>query len=424
MAPRNPGPSASFNREFNRANTTARNAQNRAEGRTPSSPRRRRRGFGSANRKSWYRRAQQGYEDRKATEETAAAQEASVLEALMQAAFGGGAEEPLYLGAPSRDTYLQPFVEAEKRANDAYTKTVPELQSIYADLRSRMKATDADLQSATAMYRNEREGDIGRALAEAGAPQAEQAALVAGGETATGQEQAQAANLDNLRATYDAERARANRFQQIDAASAADHMRNADTSEAAAGANARNTLDKVLAQIGIGKADAEQQFNRDSQEISRANEQMRRQSEAAKRDLAMQQLNAYLALEKSRADRAVTSGRKQFDAMIPDLSAKYPRQWQIFNDIIAETKGKGQQGRANALAILEEVRGGLEDGSLYGVKVTPERLRSWIDAYYDEEEGVDEGLFEQLGGDPRTLSFLDSEDPTMALLLMQLGLGG
>lgn len=348
------------------------------------------------------------------------AQGPSALEALLERLNSLGSSAAGGISMPDRAAYMSPFDEAERRANEAYGKTVPALEQLYGGLQQNVTARGAETTAAVDRLQAEREAQMGQRLSELAPTMPSQAALVAGGEVATGAAQEQAQSVEALKAQFDAERARGSRLDQVDAQAQTALQQSVEGAKANSTAAARNNLDSILQQIGVERAGAEAAYQDDVRQVQSANaDNARRQQEQQRADLEAE-LDRHLKLQTGIAQMATGSGRKAFEAQVPQLSSAYPRQFRAFNDIVSRAKGKGQMGLASALQVLEEAAPGLQDGSIYGAKFGTGRLKSWLEAYFDEEDRLDPDAFRRLGGDPKALGFLEGgiSDPRMMAMLL------
>jgi hypothetical protein len=349
----------------------------------------------------------------------------SVLQQILDRLNGTGGDGPNLIGGPDRGAYMRPYDEAERRANESYGRAVPELANLYKGLEGEIASGNRDFTGQVDRLQAEREGQMSQRMADLRAAAGpSQAALVEGGEAATGATSQLAAQEEALNAAYDAERGRNQRLDQVDAQAATARDADVDTAATNSSANARNNLDSILQQVGIGRADAESQYQRDARSVAEHNASAKDAYADEQRAQGEQDLQNWITMNTGLAEAATTSRRSMFESAVGELSSAYPRQYSAFNDIIGSAKGKGAMGKASALKILEQALPGLKDGSMYGARFNDSRLRQWIDAYYDEDEQIDKGRYQEMGGDPAALGFLEggiSNPQLMQLLMMQGG---
>lgn len=355
-------------------------------------------------------------------------EEKSPLEALLERlnSFDGGG--PVTFAAPDRAAYMRPYDEAERRANEAYQAAVPELKQLYGELDQRLAANRDVYQQDRDALVGEREAQRAARLAEAeaavGAP-AQAAMFVDGVEGAPLQEDAaRQAAVDDLKAQYDAELVRQGMMDRSHANAERMTADQADTMEANSAAVARNNLDAILHQIGIGRADAERAYQDDLRSTQAANQRAQQEWRQQQRAQVERELDTFLKMQQSLAAMATTSGRKQLEEMLNNGlgSSRYPAAWRATEEII-KMAGKGPSGRVRALQILNERADDLADGDRNpsGKSLKPDVMRQWIEMWYDDEERIDPKRFQALGGDPKALGFLEGGISNPAVMRLLLG---
>src|SRR5690606_27738341 len=96
--------------------------------------------------------------------------------------------------------------------------------------------------------------------------------------------------------------------------------------EAASGANARNNLDAILQQIGMGRADAERAYQSDLQSVQARNAAAQADYQEKQRAQAQQDFENYIKMQEGIAKSSTTTGRAQLERMVEEQglgTAKY-----------------------------------------------------------------------------------------------------
>jgi hypothetical protein len=350
-------------------------------------------------------------------------QGSSMLEDILARLNGAGG--PQLIPEPDRGLYMRPFDEATTRANESYSRALPQLKAIYDDLDKKAGAGQKALRSNVAALTSEREQQMANRAAELRSDVGpSQAALVQGGEAATGADDQAVFQQRLLKENFDAERARTNRLAKADEATAVQLDQQVDESRANSSAAARNNLDDILGQIGVGRSEAEMKYEQDRRAVAAQNEQIKQAWEQERYAAAQQALDEWVQMNTGLAEAATSSRRQQFEARAPELASSYPRQWAAFQDIIGEASGKGQMGFTSALREMEAMFSrGDEVAKQYGAKFGKGRIRQWLEDYYDDEERIDKNVYQSYGGDPAALGFFQGGISNPQLMRLLLGGG-
>lgn len=319
--------------------------------------------------------------------------------------------------APNRGDYVRPYDEAEGRANAAYQAAGPSIASTYDQLRQQIAggqtaadARQAQFAAGVSADQNAARSTIeqlqaaGLADLKAQGGDALTPSLVGGAQVNANQ------NIANLLARGDSQRTLMSNTANAEDQSLAGRKLDADAGQAAAASNARTNLDSILNQIGLGRANAERQFQGDTQDRAQQEAGIRLKYHEAEID----RLNAEQkkADEMAKAlDKVSTTPAKDFANSYAARAQRFPLATQVFEDITRMAKGKGQVGLAQALRILEAAKPALAKGQYSLDDDTPIRARidsqvlaNWLHAFYDDEtKRPNRDALAQLGIDPSAL---------------------
>jgi hypothetical protein len=324
------------------------------------------------------------------------------------------------LAMPNKADYTKPFDDARAQSYTTYAEAVPTLNNIYDDLQGGLKQQRAAQLAEQASARKQAGAEQSAMMQQAAAlttPTALARELgIAGPESAAGQQAAADKAFMALRGADAAQVGR--QLEEADASAAAGRREDAEALRSGSLSNAKNNLDALLNQIGLGKAQAERQYAQDANETRAANNAAQQQYAQLKDQLQRNQLESMKQAEQMWADQnekfaqaASTTGRQQWEMQLDDIQARYPRSAKAMLDII-EAAGSGPTARAKAMQLLSENASALKSGKMmdgegnvqYGGKpVGVESVRKWLQQFYDEGEYVDPEQYARLGGDPTYL---------------------
>lgn len=325
---------------------------------------------------------------------------------------------PVQLPTPNLQSYVGPYDRGAQVAQETYDKARPVIENIYRDLGQAVARRQQEAAGEGARVRE-------AAAAEQAALRGQATALTAPttlAETMGGTPQAaQQAEADQaFMALQQADQAQLSRSMEASSNEASEAARR-DASAMRSGslANASNNLEQILGQLNIGRAGAEQQYNKDVQQTQLANADAQNQfamlqhqmkSEALQQ--AQQAEEMWREQNERRAAASTTSGRQMWESNLERRVSENPMASEAMLSILEES-GEGPRGKARALRMLDSMFPGgrqqkvtdPETGEeLFGGKrLRPDVIRNWILEYYDENERVDPQAYAMYGGDPTYL---------------------
>lgn len=304
------------------------------------------------------------------------------------------------LSAPSLDSYIAPYLQAEEAAKGAHEVGTAEIQAAAERHLERLAQTEAQYSQeqaqasqAEAAHRAFFQAQLDQALTPSTLAQELGAAPGLEAEAGLIQALAQQANQaqDELNTN----------MQQSQAQQFVDRTEGAQQSEANSLAVAQNNLSALLQQIGLGKAQAEQQYNQDLNSVEQANaqaaDQARRQwmeyqaaqQQGVLEDLAFQ--------EQLVGESTVHPWEQKFDSR----ARQYPKAMNFFQNYLDTYAGTERlpENRQAAIAKLPDALAVYQEAT--GTKLNPQIITEWINEYYSTEGGgsFDANRFRQLGGD-------------------------
>lgn len=287
-----------------------------------------------------------------------------------------------------RNAYVAPFDQAESAARSAYEAAVPSIESTYANLQQRLAGNQADFASEQQGVSQGLEQRIAQGLGDVRSTVAPSLADLmdqgGGGSLTAGVEAENAQQLANLKVQGGEERALTDRLAQVQSQSAQDRSSDAELAQSAALANASTNLESTLQQIGLGRADAERQFNLDSA-----------QRAAQVADARAQ----YQAQQLEQMEKLATTPRDDFIGSWEERVQRNPLATAAFGEITGAVKGTGPMAMTQA---LQQIESGLQGGvdPVDGEEIPPgvwklsdgrkfrldrDVLAQWIRDYYDDQ---------------------------------------
>ena len=322
--------------------------------------------------------------------------------------FAVDVPQPPLLAVPSLDSYVKPYDDAAALANRVYEETVPQIQGIYDSLQEDLAESQAEAQRQQAradeLARQEQAAMLQQAQALT-RPTTLDYELGVAGAGSLGQQQAEADRAFlALRAADEA--ALAANLRENDQRLAATRQEDAEAMRSGSLAAAKTNLDQILTQIGLGRARAEQQYQRDKAQIEDENARRQWQYAQLVQDAQNQALAMAAEAEQMWADQneviaqaATVSPRAMWEAALPTRQQANPVTVQAMVDVI-NLAGEGAAGFAKAMQMIRDEEEKLASGEAYGDPVNMRLLRKWLTEYYDDREYVDPTRYQQLGGDP------------------------
>lgn len=315
---------------------------------------------------------------------------------------------PPLLDVPSLDSYVKPYDDAAALANRVYKETVPQIQGIYDSLQGDLAESQAEAQRQQAradeLARREQAAMLQQAQALT-RPTTLDYELGVAGAGSLGQQQAEADRAFlALRAADEA--ALAANLRENDQRLAATRREDAEAMRSGSLTAAKTNLDQILTQIGLGRARAEQQYQRDKAQIEDENARRLWQYAQLVQDAQREALAMAAEAEQMWADQneviaqaATVSPRALWEAALPSRERANPVTVQAMVDVI-NLAGEGAAGFAAAMQMIREEAEKLASGEAYGKPVNVRLLQKWIGEYYNDREYVDPTRYQQLGGDP------------------------
>lgn len=291
--------------------------------------------------------------------------------------------------------YVAPFDQAESAARAAHDAAIPAINELHAGLVSRLGSIGADQQSQMSAQRAALEQRVGAQNAEMASArtglvdslkaQGVDVAQLLGMADAGGLARQEAAQ-QNGQAQVDLQ----SRLADVAKQSMDSRLTDAESSKTEAANVANATLQQLLGQIGMRRADSERQYTADTQSraLDVAKLQMQQQGQDTDNYIAAAKADADKATEMHKlATTLATTPRQNLEKQFADFAAegKYPVARQAFMELVSRIKGKGQLGYSQALDALNAGASGLADGSMYGHKLDVATLKDWLKAYYDDE---------------------------------------
>lgn len=296
---------------------------------------------------------------------------------------------------PDLASYLAPYEQAEKAAQESYDHGTGVITDSYGRLGEKMRASQAEYEAAMgASNRQAREAraltaDSGREIVEGSLAQSlgltndlqAQAGLLA----ETDRQAAQAADLLAQQAVS---------AQQANNASAVESLAGAEAN--AQGVAARN-LSQLLSQIGLEKAGAQRQYEQDLNQVRMANAQAQQQAH-------QQYLEMVNAEAKQRADWEKEQERFIKGATRDAWGSENVRLRQNANPKATEffLKFLDHVGGSRDIRSAQRAHDELSDRieryeNEFKVRLNERVLRNWIDEYYSKARTFIPNLYE---GDP------------------------
>lgn len=318
--------------------------------------------------------------------------------------------------APDRGAYMRPFDEAEQRANAAYKAAGPEIAQQYDQLRQQIGqgASDADARQAQILAAVGADQSSARSTIEQlQGGTARDLAAQSGGLTPSldaGSAVTANQNIANLLAQAQAQKTLLGNTANAEDQSIGSRRLDADAGQAAAGANARNNLDSILNQLGLGRAQAERQYQGDVQQRGAQEAELRMKYHQQELDTLQEQQKAADQMAKA-LDRVSTTPSQDFQKGMVDRAARFPMATKVFRDIVGAAKGKGEMGLSHALEILaaaaphlQQGQFALSDDTPVPNRIDPTVIANWLKAYYDDStKRPNPDALAQLGIDPSAL---------------------
>lgn len=325
---------------------------------------------------------------------------------------------PTQLPMPDLQSYVGPYDRGADVAQDTYDQARPVIENIYRDLGQAVERRQGEAAAEGERVRQ-------RAADEQAALRAQSTALTtptALGESMGGTPGAEAqAEADRaLLSLQQADQAQLSQSMQAsDNALSESARRDASAMRSGSLANASNNLEQILGQLNIGRAGAEQQYNKDVQQTQLANTDARNQhammSHQMKADALQQAQQAedlWREQNERRASASMTSGRMQWEQNLDSRLQKNPMASEAMLSVI-EGAGEGPRGKARALRMVDEMfpKGRPQkvthpetgEEMFGGKRLNPGVIRNWILEYYDEQDRVDSQAYAMYGGDPTYL---------------------
>lgn len=311
--------------------------------------------------------------------------------------FGGDLPGFTALAMPSRDSYLAPFLQAEQAANEAHAASTGVINQGAEQLVNRLNqgqeqfvADRDELGREEAMRRRLAQQELDQTLAPSGLAQELGVAPGIQAEGALIQGLANMANQSQDSLNENMAESQAQGFQS--------RLESADASKTNALATAANTLQTLLAQIGVGKAEAEQAFTQDSNRVRATNQQNEASARREFQKLQEEQRQAEEKLVQERQAIIDEYSMPAWEATRPLRAIRNENALAFFEGLIDNVAGKARspQAKRAILEVLpEQIRIAREEGDgNFNEKV----LRQWVEEYFSDKKILDE---EALMKDPR-----------------------
>lgn len=293
------------------------------------------------------------------------------------------------LALPSLDDFLAPYIAAEGAANEAYEASKGVIEESAQTLVDRLNrgqeqfvADREGLAQQEAIQRRMQAQELDQIVAPSGLAKelgvdndiAAEGALLKG--------LAQMANQSQDEINNNMAESQARGFQS--------RLEGAESSKAASLATAANTLQALLAQIGVGKADAQREYTSEANRIRATNQQ----NELAARQQWLQEQEAQRqAEERLAADRQALIDKHSMDAweaQAPLRRQRNPRAFGFIESVLKNVAGDSRSPQAKQ-AVLQALPGLMQTARESGQGTFNEQvLRGWIDEYFSGKRILDE----------------------------------
>lgn len=312
------------------------------------------------------------------------------------------------ISGPSRDSYIQPYLDAEAAAREAHTAGRGVIEDATAELNRDLNANQeqflaerAEAQEAEALRREFARQQQEEVLAPSGLA----AELGVDSEIA-----GEAALLKDLAAQADNSQDSLNEnMGDSQAQDFQSRLESAEASKANAFANASNNLQALLSQIGLEKAGAERAYEQDAASVQQANAQSKANAQQRYRQFQQEQAEQELKFREQQMQLVDEFSTPAWEAKAPIRRAENPKAYGFTEALIEQVAGDQRSSTAKravltmlprALALAAEPVEN-DDGTITkGTRFNEAIIRDWIEEYFSDRKVFDAEGFESAGGDP------------------------
>lgn len=302
--------------------------------------------------------------------------------------------------APDMSGYVRPYDEATQRAKDAYAASTPVINQLADELKTKLAGSRAEaaqqgadslaaMRAANAQVLGNTQAMNGQVLADIAAQGGQ---IQQGAPTSAAQAMAQAlqSNLASQGSNYERS---AQALTQARDASVADRLNGVEGMRANSLSNAQVNLDSILNQLGIGRANAERQYQGDLSNYQQQVANTKLNEAKLRLDQAKQNHDNELQLDKNyaqaKASASQTAGETWQQTDMPQLVTQFPKTYAVFQEILSNTgSSKGPVAQALAMNALNDLKSRDQRALAQQIGFTPDQgtydmLSQWIQSYFD-----------------------------------------
>lgn len=313
----------------------------------------------------------------------------------------------MLMPAPNLADYVKPFGDARNLANQTHDAGVPVINGAFADLASKLQAAQSQQGVRTGQLQADAantNATLASQFAQTNAASLNDVAANGGVPAALNPVQQQASLQQALLGQNAGKEQQnlANRLQMAQQ-SMGDRISEGDLAKAAALTNSQSQLQQALQQIGMGEAQAKQQYGQDAASVARGNA-------GISNDFWAQKTAEKAEMTKAAAAQAEAEAHKLEQLKIPAqqnfLENKFqsyqqsnPNEAQVFMDIV-ENAGGGALGKYKALAVLNSSADAIRNGQYTNKnedslpQADPDAIADWLNQYYSTEKVLPDGIFD------------------------------